>query len=58
MIGLPKATAKSDYETAVKALSMEPDVVRIYPTLVIKILRWRRCFNWRVYPSNYGGSYI
>lgn len=44
MIGLPKATAKSDYETAVKALSMEPDVVRIYPTLVIKNTKMEEMF--------------
>ena len=36
MIGLPKSTTQSDYETVVKALEMKPEMVRIYPTLVIK----------------------
>lgn len=36
MIGLPEATLESDYLTALKALEMQPDVARIYPTLVIK----------------------
>lgn len=36
MIGLPKSTLKKDYDTALKALEMKPEMVRIYPTLVIK----------------------
>lgn len=44
MIGLPKSTADSDYETAVKALKMGPDVVRIYPTLVIKNTKMESMF--------------
>lgn len=36
MIGLPKSTFESDYMTACKALEMKPEMVRIYPTLVIK----------------------
>ena len=44
MIGLPKSTDESDYETAVKALDMEPDMVRIYPTLVIKNTKMENMF--------------
>ena len=44
MVGLPKSSDKSDYETAVKALSMKPDMVRIYPTLVIKNTKMEKMF--------------
>lgn len=44
MIGLPKSTYENDYETAVKALSMKPDMVRIYPTLVIKNTKMEQMF--------------
>lgn len=44
MIGLPQSTDESDYETAVKALNMKPDIVRIYPTLVIKNTKMERMF--------------
>lgn len=36
MIGLPKSTFESDFLTAKRALEMNPDTARIYPTLVIK----------------------
>ena len=44
MVGLPKSTDKNDYETAVKALSMKPDMMRIYPTLVIKNTKMEKMF--------------
>ena len=43
-IGLPQSTDENDYETAVKALSMKPDMVRIYPTLVIKNTKMEKMF--------------
>ncbi len=36
MIGLPESNFESDFRTAEKALEMNPNVARIYPTLVIK----------------------
>mgnify|MGYP001790383869 CR=1 FL=1 len=36
MIGLPKSDFKSDLMSAVKSLDLNPDIARIYPTLVIK----------------------
>ncbi len=36
MPGLPGSTTKTDMETCDVSISMEPDIVRIYPTLVIK----------------------
>ena len=36
MIGLPKSNFKSDLMSAVKSLDLNPDIARIYPTLVIK----------------------
>lgn len=44
MIGLPESTVESDYLTAVKALEMQPDTVRIYPTLVIKNTKLEEMF--------------
>ncbi len=50
MIGLPKATTESDFESAKKALAMKPDMLRIYPTLVIKNTKMEEMF--------YRGEYI
>lgn len=36
MLGLPGSTDESDYLSAVKTVGLEPDIARIYPTLVIK----------------------
>lgn len=36
MIGLPNSNEQFEYETAKKIIELEPNVVRIYPTLVIK----------------------
>ncbi|MGL6114743.1 MAG: elongator complex protein 3 [Cetobacterium sp.] len=36
MIGLPEATLEKDIETAKKVIELQPDIARIYPTLVIK----------------------
>lgn len=36
MVGLPGSDHEKDYLTAVKALEMKPDMIRIYPSLVLK----------------------
>ena len=36
MIGLPGSDCYKDYHTAEKALEMKPDMIRIYPSLVLK----------------------
>lgn len=36
MVGLPGSTSEKDYLTAQKALEMKPDMIRIYPSLVLK----------------------
>ncbi len=36
MLGLPMDNHKKDIETAIESLSLNPDIVRIYPALVIK----------------------
>ncbi|MGL5544470.1 MAG: elongator complex protein 3 [Cetobacterium sp.] len=36
MLGLPGSTDESDYLSAVKTVELEPNIARIYPTLVIK----------------------
>lgn len=36
MVGLPKSTEENDILSAKKAISLSPDIARIYPTLVIK----------------------
>lgn len=49
MVGLPKSTFDSDYETAKKILEMKPDMVRIYPTLVIKNTKMEQMFYQKEY---------
>ena len=49
MVGLPKSTFDSDYETAKKVLEMKPDMVRIYPTLVIKNTKMEQMFYQKEY---------
>ena len=49
MVGLPKSTFDSDYETAKKVLEMKPDMVRIYPTLVIKNTKMEQMFYQEEY---------
>lgn len=49
MIGLPESTDESDFDTAQKALAMEPDIVRIYPTLVIKNTKMEQMFYKKEY---------
>lgn len=51
MIGLPKSTDRSDYETAIKALEMKPDMMRIYPTLVIKGTKMMKMFETGEYKA-------
>lgn len=36
MLGLPGSTDESDFISAVKTVELQPDIARIYPTLVIK----------------------
>ena len=36
MIGLPKDTLQKSIDTAKRLIELEPEMVRIYPTLVIK----------------------
>lgn len=36
MVGLPGSDYEKDYLTAIKALKMNPDMIRIYPSLVLK----------------------
>ncbi|MDX8336665.1 MULTISPECIES: elongator complex protein 3 [Cetobacterium] len=36
MIGLPGSTDESDYLSALKTVEINPDIARIYPTLIIK----------------------
>ena len=45
MIGLPQSTFESDSFTAEKALKMNPDTARIYPTLVIKGTKMEEMFK-------------
>lgn len=49
MVGLPKSTFDSDYETAKKVLEMKPNMVRIYPTLVIKNTKMEQMFYQKEY---------
>ncbi|MGL5053439.1 MAG: elongator complex protein 3, partial [Cetobacterium sp.] len=50
MLGLPGSTDESDYMSAVKTVELNPDVARIYPTLVIKETEMAEMFR--------NGSYI
>ena len=36
MIGLPGSSSETEYETAKKTINLKPDMVRIYPALVLK----------------------
>lgn len=45
MIGLPESTFEKDFETAKKAVDMQPDMARIYPTLVIKGTKMAKMFK-------------
>ncbi|WP_308007845.1 radical SAM protein [uncultured Fusobacterium sp.] len=45
MIGLPESTFESDFLTAKRALKMNPDAARIYPTLVIKGTKMEEMFK-------------
>ncbi len=44
MIGLPEDSYKKDIETALRVAAMKPDIVRIYPALVIKGTYLERMF--------------
>ncbi|MEG6614736.1 radical SAM protein [Pseudoclostridium thermosuccinogenes] len=45
MIGLPGDNAEKDIDTARKVIALKPDIVRIYPTLVIKGTYLEKMYN-------------
>lgn len=45
MLGLPGSTEESDYQSAVKTVCLKPDMVRIYPTLVIKETELKKMYE-------------
>jgi histone acetyltransferase (RNA polymerase elongator complex component) len=49
MIGLPKDNEEKDIETAKKIIGLKPDLVRIYPALVIKGTKMEDLFNEGLY---------
>lgn len=44
MLGLPGATFDTDYETAKKVVELKPDMVRIYPSLVLSGTKMEEMF--------------
>jgi histone acetyltransferase (RNA polymerase elongator complex component) len=53
MPGLPGSTNKIDFETAKKVVEMKPDMVRIYPTLVINNTKLEEMYFHKEYnPMN------
>ena len=51
MVGLPKSDFKSDLMSAVKSLDLNPDIARIYPTLVIKGTELEFMYKKNLYQS-------
>lgn len=51
MIGLPKSDYKSDLQSAIKSLELNPDIARIYPTLVIKGTELEHMYKKNLYQS-------
>lgn len=51
MIGLPKSDFKSDLQSAIKSLELNPDIARIYPTLVIKGTELEFMYKKNLYQS-------
>ena len=51
MIGLPKSDYKSDLQSAIKSLELNPDIARIYPTLVIKGTELEFMYKKNLYQS-------
>ena len=51
MPGLPKSSRQSDLETAHKIAALEPDLVRIYPTIIIKNTDLEVLYNQGKYSS-------
>lgn len=49
MIGLPNSNEELEYETAKKIISLNPNIVRIYPTLVIKDTELAQMYELGVY---------
>ncbi|MGL6099998.1 MAG: elongator complex protein 3 [Fusobacteriaceae bacterium] len=53
MIGLPGSDSEKDYLTAQKALEMNPDMIRIYPSLVLKDTEMENMYReGRYFPLN------
>ena len=51
MIGLPKSDFNSDLQSAIKSLDLNPDIARIYPTLVIKRTELEFMYKKNLYQS-------
>lgn len=51
MIGLPNSDYKSDLQSAIKSLDLNPDIARIYPTLVIKGTELEYMYKKNLYQS-------
>ncbi len=49
MLGLPDSTFESDYQTALKTVSLKPDIARIYPTLVISQTKLAKMYKNKQY---------
>lgn len=49
MIGLPNSNEEFEYETAKKIISLSPNIVRIYPTLVIKDTELAQMYELGIY---------
>lgn len=51
MIGLPNSDYRSDLMSAIKSLELNPDIARIYPTLVIKGTELEHMYKKKLYES-------
>ena len=49
MPGLPKDTAAKDIQTVKKSIQMAPEIIRLYPALVIKDTPMEEMFNRNIY---------
>lgn len=50
MIGLYKSTREYDMQTAKECISLKPDTMRVYPTVVLKGTLLERYYNEGIYP--------
>jgi histone acetyltransferase (RNA polymerase elongator complex component) len=51
MVGLPGSNTEKDIETAKKVIELEPSIVRIYPTLVVRNTFLEKMYNEGKYTS-------